>query len=307
MLTPRYPRATPRTGRAGRLPPIRPGFTLIELLVSIAITAILIALLVPAVQGAREAARRTTCRNNLKQIALAFEHHHDQHRFFPTGGWDWWEPPTFVGQSPAIGREQRAGWGYQILPFLEATAVWRGGDKTNTVERTLIAVGTTNPIFFCPTRRSPQTLTWSDPFYLGDVPITHALCDYAASNTEGTGAVRRYVPTTMADMTDGTSHTLLVGEKRLNRKFLGQWQEDDNEGYTAGWDEDTIRKTNEIPLPDHFSNSGDGDERFGSAHGDSFNIACVDGSVHAISYSVDGKVFGQFGNRSDGQHLNDPF
>ena len=105
--------------------------------------------------------------------------------------------------------------------------------------------------------------------------VKHALGDYAASNTEGIGAVRRYKPCRMAEITDGTSHTLLVGDKRLNRTQLGKWQEDDNEGYTAGWDEDTIRSANLAPTRDHVG-SGVGGDVFGSSHpsGECCRCAC---------------------------------
>src|SRR5258708_5984912 len=104
----------------------RSGFTLIELLVVIAIIAVLAALMLPAVQAAREAARRSQCTNNLRQIGLAFHSHHDVLRFFPTAGGDWGTPPTYINGSPAVLDKQGAGWGFQILPHLEGEAAWQG-------------------------------------------------------------------------------------------------------------------------------------------------------------------------------------
>src|SRR5262249_2842038 len=154
------------------------------LLVVIAIIAVLIGLLLPAVQKVREAAARIQCQNNLKQISLAFHNHHDSFGAFPTGGWDWWYTPNFINAQPAIGPEQQAGWGFQILPFLEGDNTWKGGQAATDRERSIVAVGTPNKMFFCPARRDPQTVIFSDPGYLGGSPTVIALCDYAANNWE---------------------------------------------------------------------------------------------------------------------------
>jgi prepilin-type N-terminal cleavage/methylation domain-containing protein len=282
----------------------QPGFTLIELLVVIAIIAVLIGLLLPAVQKVREAAARTQCHNNLKQIGLAFHNYESTYGYFPTGGWAWNTPPTYVNGQPLTGQQQRAGWGFQILPFVEADNVWRGGGATNDLDRALVAIGTTNKLFFCPSRRSPQTVTFSNSEYLGGLSVTHALCDYAASNLEGTGVVCQAIPNRLLDIQDGTTNTLLAADKRLNLAQLGQPQGNDYIGYTAGWENDTVRSTDEPPRPD-YSGEEDGRENlFGSSHPSRFNAVLADGSVRGISYSINPTVFESLGNKNDGRVIN---
>src|SRR5947199_2629065 len=148
----------------GRLPsmighpsfPTRPGFTLLELLVVCAIIAVLLGLVIPAVQKVRAAADRSRCANNLRQIALAFHNHHTAHGFFPSGGWDWWSPPNYVSGRPLTGAQQQAGWAFQVLPYLEGDNVANAGP--------VAAIAMPHPVFFCPARRGPTTATYDDEY-----------------------------------------------------------------------------------------------------------------------------------------------
>ena len=282
----------------------RAAFTLIELLVVIAIIGTLIALLVPAVQKVREAANRAQCQNNLKQLALAFHTHHSALGYFPTGGWEWWSTPTYINGVPAVGAQQQAGWGFQILPYIEGQAAWRGGQATNDDDRVRVAMGSSNPLFFCPSRRSAQVVTFQFPGFFNNRPIDCALGDYAASNWEMTGVVQQYLPNRIADVTDGTSNTLLLGDRRLNLYFLGRVQTDDDTGYASGWDQDIMRRSDITPLPDYSAPTGNGDLRFGSSHTGVINIALADGSVRTLAYTVDRTTFKYLGSKADGQPID---
>jgi prepilin-type N-terminal cleavage/methylation domain-containing protein len=275
----------------------RAGFTLLELLVVIAIIGVLVGLLLPAVQKVREAANRSSCQNHLKQIGIAFYSHNDALGYFPAGGWEWYSPPNYVGGQPCVGAQQQAGWAFQILPYIEASNTWTAPPA--------VAIGNVNRLYFCPSRRGPQTLTYADeytPPVTGGM-VTHALCDYAASNLDGNGVVRQYYPVRVAEITDGTSNTLLVADKWVDRKTLGQWEPGDNEGYSAGWDHDTVRSASWPPMPDSNGN-GDYNQQFGSSHVGGINAALADGSVRSISYAVTPAMFTYLGNKSDGQVVN---
>jgi prepilin-type processing-associated H-X9-DG protein len=105
----------------------------------------------------------------------------------------------------------------------------------------------------------------------------------------------------MANVSDGTSNVILIAEKALDPNCITGWCGDDNEGYTAGWDGDTMRHTGFQPVPDSSRRgTGSGDNRFGSAHPGALNVLMTDGSVHAISYTINLLTWRCLGHRDDG-------
>src|SRR5437868_3103902 len=137
----------------------RPGFTLIELLVVIAIIAILIGLLVPAVQKVREAAARMQCTNNLKQIGLALHGYHDSNKALP---------PGYCDSAPWPNQDAGPGWGWAsfILPNLEQSALGRQCDCNQNVGSNAAPIpavrSTVLPIFVCPSDKRIDTFTVTD-------------------------------------------------------------------------------------------------------------------------------------------------
>src|SRR3954467_15421187 len=108
-------------------PKARRAFTLIELLVVIAIIAVLIGLLLLAVQKVREAAARMSCTNNLKQLGIAVHSHHDGLGFLPHGGTGWDRAPAYTAAGSPYGlKDQGCGWGFHILPYIEQDNLYKG-------------------------------------------------------------------------------------------------------------------------------------------------------------------------------------
>ena len=232
----------------------RIGFTLVELLVVIAIIGILIALLLPAVQAAREAARRSQCQNNLKQLGLGMLLHVDVHKHFSSGGWGWhWTGDPDRG----TGTTQPAGWNYPLLPFIEQQAVHDLGsdgqsDVITTTQRDGALTRDETPLamFVCPTRRS--AVLYARPLglqYRNGRPVRLAgVLDYAANSgdtwpiwhdgpsdmqaalepwpywkqggfDQNTGVCYTRSEVRMGQITDGTSNTYMLGEKYVPTDF----------------------------------------------------------------------------------------
>ena len=227
-------------------------FTLVELLVVIAIIGILIALLLPAVQSAREAARRMQCSNNLKQDALAALQHESAMGYFPTGGWGY----GWVGDPDrGFGATQPGGFFYNILPFLEQQTIHDMGAGETDADRkkdiTLQMAQTPLAMFSCPSRRQPaaypvrSSRNWlvnaskpsdlSQGWFRADYcvnggskqvswgygPSSYSAADVGngfadaekLSSINGLSYQRSQV--TIAQIRDGTSNTYLLGEKYL--------------------------------------------------------------------------------------------
>ena len=317
----------------------RPGFTLIELLVVIAIIGILISLLLPAVQAARESARRVQCVNNLKQLSLACLAHAEHHGFLPTGGWAWgWAGDPDRG----FGKEQPGGWHYNVLPFMELNSLHeRGFDGQNLTEGCL-RVQAPVALFHCPSRRKAMAYpyTHGSPYYNINKPSVIGRSDYAgcggdipgitywkgpATLEEGdamsedawgeqkggwknaTGVIFRRSMVRFAHIRDGTSFTYMLGERYLNPDFYENGELCANDqGWDLGYDYDVNRWANKPPMQDRsgYNDNGGCDTIFGSAHWGKFHMSLCDGSVHDVNYSIDLKTHRQLGNRQDGKMVS---
>jgi prepilin-type N-terminal cleavage/methylation domain-containing protein/prepilin-type processing-associated H-X9-DG protein len=299
---------------------LRNGFTLVELLVVIAIIGILIALLLPAVQAAREAARRTQCCNNLKQVGLAILNYENSNSSLPPAGWT-----TPAG--PRKGLPEGLSMHALILPYLEQSAV-----KGELISE-IVSQGTTPEYYridayLCPSEPR-QFYTYGQPgdpsgWIPGrDLYVQHYNAVLGAKGTNlwgganytvfgmcgglaDTGALIFDHPLTIATVLDGTSNTFALGEVSWDNNMHCYWPRStftqdsvfvDNGKPCSYSGRNQIYPLNSVKMVFSVLN----DFSFGSKHPGGANFSFVDGSVHFFQETVDLKILQAYATRGNGE------
>jgi prepilin-type N-terminal cleavage/methylation domain-containing protein/prepilin-type processing-associated H-X9-DG protein len=285
----------------------RCGFTLVELLVVIAIIGVLVALLLPAVQAAREAARRTQCLNQLKQIGIAMHNYNDTYDNLPNSR-----------------RDASFTWMVPILPYVEQPALydqWKQGPSFNS--QVQIAREARIKGYFCPSRRAAaQAQIITEDMDGGGsttgTPGDYAACasnssittgDYWQNRANGCFTVwnRMTDPATdppfkrgtrFAEITDGTSNTILVGDKHVAQKHLHDPSKGDGQAFNGDKGHSFRTMGTNVLLSKGSNDLSTG--RFGSWHPGATNFVLVDGSVRGLSNSTAGQTLGWLAGVNDG-------
>lgn len=319
----------------------RPGFTLVELLVVIAIIGVLIALLLPAVQQAREAARRMQCSNNLKQIGLALHNYHDTHRKFPSGA----QADRAHSTSCPEGKCGPWNWTAFLLPQIEQANIYDGlqvgsiPGPFSLEDASRLAVAQKGfEGYRCPSSTGPQTNSErkvprgsgdsGDPDCTGAACVEIALSSYVGSNDSYNlnrdawngfmvkcriGTDERTL--SFSDITDGTSNTIAIGERawklgtltlRAGTQFITNGDTSNNSRQGNSYETAGGR------WPINCTHAQDCDRGFSSNHPGGAQFLFVDGSVHFLAETIDHDTNAAVNStieyliaRSDGQPVSD--
>lgn len=314
----------------------RRGITLLEFITVIAILGILAQVLFPALQAARESARKLTCATHLKRIGMAIHTHQDVLGRLPSGGWHF----HWVGE-PERGTDQTqpGSWIFNLLDYVDESPLRRlGRGQTGTLRNHAFAERCRTPLdlFHCPSRREADCY----PHRVNRQPLTldgrmrepldwAAKTDYAAnagdqvwvefdwrwpgpqSLSQGddlhfkwpaasifTGVIFGRSRVRPPQIRDGQSKTYLVAEKYMDAsKYRTGEDWGDNENLYSGFNNDVCRTTFVRPLRDIPGH--DAKTAFGSAHASVWLAAFCDGSVHEMSFAIDAELHRQLGNRHD--------
>ncbi len=350
----------------------RRGFTLIELLVVIAIIALLMALLVPAVQKVREASMKMQCANNLAQLGKAMHNFHADYNRLPSAGWvDWCRAmPNFrpagvtVQEYPQTGcwvyynqgspgirtnsfasnransedgapwkvaPEQAAGWGFQILPYIERDALQKVLNQPTAAHKSIFVRQVPLNSFTCPSRRAARQLGGGHSTARSGNPLDYAGAYFGPTNRsfnantsmrglispaeprEFAGRVDAQIGIKEGSCPDGSSNTLLLAEKwaRPDQYSGGAWNDD--HGIMSSLDQDGMRLGDRPPLQDGLfdnaccswwrdtrgNNIPTFGSRFGSAHPLGMNALMGDGHVRTVRYDITRQVFHFLCQRND--------
>ncbi len=302
----------------------RSAFTLVELLVVIAIIGLLIGLLLPAVNAARESARRTSCTNNLKQIGLALINCHDETGSFPPGY-------SAAGAYVDGATDTTPGWSWAayILPYIEERGAYKAINFRLPVEssQNAAAIQTFVKTFICPSDLAPQAaFAVTDGF--SKTIATAAPSSYSAScgsdpsdtfDATGTGIFYRNSKTRMADITDGASHTVMVGERAwayakgiwagaISGGVIMRGALNTNPGSPSGSAPAATLVLSHCHLINTANDTDGGLDDYSSLHPGGTNVVYADGSVRFVisissdnpdgSYTTNSLIFQSLGTRA---------
>ncbi len=305
------------------------GFTLIELLVVIAIIGVLVGLLLPAVQQAREAARRMTCVNNLKQTGLAMHGYYDSNRQLPSG---YISPGTSAADPSASETVKGYAWGFVLLPYMEQSSLFDSIDQTGE------AVGTSNEAkaaeaklggYRCPTDTAPVSFSVNNGSGTVDLPTSNYVAVLGWNNVtteagQGNGVFFRNSDIQFRDIRDGLSTTICVGERKHIHDFFDQGPYAANSTWYAAVP-GVLRDAGMTMMPmmkegpgslvlGHVGQSGMMSGKtpnhtnhivhFSSSHFGGVAFLLCDGSTHIIRDNIDYQLFKAIGTRAGGEVTN---